>query len=664
MKNMKMATIITICVGLISLLFLALLTVGVSGNVSDSMKEKAIDIMTTALNGQSTLIENYVAEQGVTLRQFGKANAVLDLLNHPDDPAYQEAAQAYTERFYAGLSNWEGVYISKWTTQVLTHSNPPAVGIFVRTGDGLPPYQKEMAEAPGGFFNGGALMSPATGKLVLSMRMGIFDENGQPMGFVGGGPFLSAMNSLFEQLSVPGVGEMEFAILDAADGIYTYHTDNTLLIQPIEDEDMLSVLNLVAEGEESASGVYYTPDEENLIVYRYVPSINLTLTMKASIDDILSDSRTIRISIIAFGALTFLMTLLATIVTSIIITKPLGRVNKAVNDLSDLSLGENSAIWPYVGKKSEVGQISTSVSMLTNVFQDIIRTLSDCSHSMNGCSAVMQKTVASLTGCSNENSDAAAALFDNISMTTQTIQQVDGNIVEINQIMDESREANVHRIQVANDMMADSRVRVENLNERTVQTERDIRTAMSYLQELTQINEKVKTIQDIASETSILAVNASVEAARAGEAGKGFSIVAGEIKNLSQTSTNAANEIYDICTTMNENIVKIEACFQEIVSFMRTDIAEGFANMQTMAGRLKDSMDEATDELARIGAVVDEIRRQAQSFDSIVTRNEKNVDTITEKNRVTRSMVAELMALIEKNNSIAQEIKKIVGRFK
>lgn len=664
MKNMKMATIITVSVGLISLIFLALLTVGVSSSVSNALKEKAIDTMTTALNGQSSVIEVFVEEQGVTLREFASANSVVELLSHQDDPARQAAAQAYNERFFSRLTGWEGIYISDWNTKVLTHSNPSGIGIVMRTEDALPAYQQSMTNSADGFFNAGTIISPASGQLLLSLRMGIFDENGQPIGLVGGGPFLSTMNTLFDKLEVPGVGEMEFAILDAVDGVYTYHTDNTLLVQPIEDEDMLSILDLVAAGGDSASGVYYTDGEESIIVYRYVPGINLTLTMKASMDDILSDSRQIKVSVIFFGILTFLMTLLSTVFTSLVITKPLGRVNKAVNDLSDLSLGENPAIRPYVGRKNEVGQISTSVSMLTRAFKEIILTLSDCSHSMNGCSAVMQKTVASLTGCTNENSDAAAALSDNIHMTTQTIQQVDGNIVEINHIMDESREANAHRIQVADEMIADSRVRVDNLNERTVQTEQDIRTAMSYLQELTQINEKVRTIQDIASETSILAVNASVEAARAGEAGKGFSIVAGEIKNLSQTSTTAANEIYDICTTMNENIVKIEACFQDIMNFIRTDIAGGFANMQTMAGRLKDSMDEASSELSRIAAIVYNIKQEAQSFDGIVDRNEKNVDTITEKNRVTRSMVAELMALIEKNNSIALEINKIVKRFK
>lgn len=174
MKNMKMATIITVSVGFISLIFLALLTVGVGNNVSAALQDNAIGIMTTALEGQSSVIEVYVEEQGVTLREFGKANAVVDLFNHPGDPAYQEAAQVYTERFYTGLPDWEGVYISDWNTQVLAHSNPSAVGMVTRKGDGLAPYLQSMTSSPSGFYNGGAFMSPRFGPIDSQFAYGDF----------------------------------------------------------------------------------------------------------------------------------------------------------------------------------------------------------------------------------------------------------------------------------------------------------------------------------------------------------------------------------------------------------------------------------------------------------------------------------------------------------
>lgn len=70
-------------------------------------------------------------------------------------------------------------------------------------------------------------------------------------------------------------------------------------------------------------------------------------------------------------------------------------------------------------------------------------------------------------------------------------------------------------------------------------------------------------IQNIASRTNLLGLNASIEAARAGEAGRGFSVVAEEVRNMSINTTNSIKKINDTLTQMVESINHISKEMKE-----------------------------------------------------------------------------------------------------
>ena len=433
-----------------------------------------------------------------------------------------------------------------------------------------------------------------------------------------------------------------YSYLVSSDGTMLYHPTADKIGSPVENEVVTGLVADLKNGKiaEPACVRYEFKGAVKYAAYYINPNGSFILVVSADEAD-------------AFHAVTQTRNTLAGIVLAILVVftvagvalirrliRPLHTLTGVVERVARLDLTQNEEEQLLARRKDEVGLIAKAVNNLNGELREIVSAIQSQGTKLSqsnvqfaqGFTEIVE-TVSNVNVAVEEIATGSTSQAQETTTAGEHIQNI-GSAIESNTSNVNILETSIERM---GDLAAESSRMLDELakiNTSTAQTI-DIVTDQTDRtnQSAEKINEAVVAIQDIASQTNLLSLNASIEAARAGESGRGFAVVAEQIRKLAEDSAESAEQI--------------EAIVRELISNSEDGVAKMHdlsENSQVQADRLdktKTSFDELKHEIESVSTASREIFDQTNSINDL-------------KNGVS-GVIEQLAAIAEENAASTQE---------
>jgi GGDEF domain-containing protein len=226
------------------------LSLFITKKVSDTTKENATAQLSAIANERARTVVEYMEDAESKLRLFAADAKTVELLNNQNDEQAAIDAQKCTDTFAAEIPGLEGLYIADWKSKVLTHNARSAVGTILRMGDDLTELQEQINAASPEVYSAGIIVSPVTGKKVLSIYRGVIGQNGKPAGFVGMALDADYAMEKLADIKAPGLEHSTYTMMDVVKAEYVFDQDD-----PNNAGVPVSLPDLVRTCEEYSQGI-------------------------------------------------------------------------------------------------------------------------------------------------------------------------------------------------------------------------------------------------------------------------------------------------------------------------------------------------------------------------------------------------------------------------